>query len=215
MDLMKPALRITAIKWEPGQSWVGSNGWTSGGRFNSRSRRRQDGFSRRVPVQASSRGSGRRCTLVLMSMAGWYHACLGQSGIRRRAGVLDIRSFLTTALADRAIVFSRGINSMPILCGTGGGGRRGALLVVGGRKNRGPPSSHPRRSAAASVSLLGIQVKNDVTVRQRICSPLMVSTLTKTAAQAHLAPSSSNGFPSSWACWTPQMRLSRERHSSC
>jgi hypothetical protein len=30
-------------------------------------------------------------------MAGWYHACLGQSGIRRRAGALDIRSFLTTA----------------------------------------------------------------------------------------------------------------------
>jgi hypothetical protein len=69
----------------------------SGGKFTSRSRRRQDGFSRRVPVQTSSGGSGRRCTLVLMSMAGWYHACLGQSGIRSRAGALDIRSFLTTA----------------------------------------------------------------------------------------------------------------------
>jgi hypothetical protein len=32
-----------------------------------------------------------------MSMAGWYHACLGQSGIRRRAGALDIRSSLITA----------------------------------------------------------------------------------------------------------------------
>jgi hypothetical protein len=42
-------------------------------------------------------GSGRRCTLVLMSMAGWYHDCLGQSGIGRRAGALDTRSFLTTA----------------------------------------------------------------------------------------------------------------------
>jgi hypothetical protein len=88
---------ITAVKWEPGQSWVGRNGCTSGGRFTSRRRRRQDGFSRRVPVQTSSGGSGRRCTLVLMSMAGWYHDCLGQSGIRRRAGALDIRSFLTTA----------------------------------------------------------------------------------------------------------------------
>jgi hypothetical protein len=69
----------------------------SEGRFTSRSRRRQDGFSCRVPFQTSSGGSGRRCTLVLMSMAGWYHACLGQSGIRRRAGALDIRSFLTTS----------------------------------------------------------------------------------------------------------------------
>jgi hypothetical protein len=60
-------------------------------------RRRQDGFSRRVPVQTPSGGSGRRCTLVLMSMAGWYHTCLGQSGIRSRADALDIRSFLTTA----------------------------------------------------------------------------------------------------------------------
>jgi hypothetical protein len=30
-------------------------------------------------------------------MAGWYHDCLGQSGIRRRAGDLDNRSFLATA----------------------------------------------------------------------------------------------------------------------
>jgi hypothetical protein len=69
----------------------------SGRRFTSRSRRRQDGFSRRVTVQTSSGGSGRRCTLVLMSMAGWCHACIGHSGIRSRAGALDIRSFLTTA----------------------------------------------------------------------------------------------------------------------
>jgi hypothetical protein len=61
------------------------------------SRRHQDGFSRRVPVQNSSGGRGSRCTLVLMSMAGWYHDCLGQSGIRRRTGALDMRSFLTTA----------------------------------------------------------------------------------------------------------------------
>jgi hypothetical protein len=32
-----------------------------------------------------------------MSMAGWYHDCLRQSGIRRRAGALNIRSFLITA----------------------------------------------------------------------------------------------------------------------
>jgi hypothetical protein len=68
-----------------------------GGRFTSRSRRRQDGFSRRVPVQTSCGGCGRRCALVLMSMAGWYHACIGHSGIRSRAGALDIRCFLTTA----------------------------------------------------------------------------------------------------------------------
>jgi hypothetical protein len=30
-------------------------------------------------------------------MASWYHACLGQSGIERRAGALDIHSFLITA----------------------------------------------------------------------------------------------------------------------
>jgi hypothetical protein len=94
---MTLALRITAVKLEPCQNWVGRNGCTSGGKFTSRSRRCQDRFSRRVPVQTSSGGSGRRCTLVLMSMAGWYHDCLGQSGIRRRAGALDIRSFLTTA----------------------------------------------------------------------------------------------------------------------
>jgi hypothetical protein len=91
------ALRVTAVKLEPGQSWVGRNGCTSEGKFTSRSRRRQEGFSRRVPVQTSSWGSGRRCTLVLMSMDVWYHACLGQSDIRGRADALDIRSFLTTA----------------------------------------------------------------------------------------------------------------------
>jgi hypothetical protein len=93
---MTPALRITAVKWEPGQSWVGRNGWTSGGRFTSRSRRRQDGFCR-LPVQTSSGGSGRQCNLVLMPMIDWHHASLGQYSIRRRAGALDIRSFLTTA----------------------------------------------------------------------------------------------------------------------
>jgi hypothetical protein len=71
------------------------NGWTSGGRYFSR--RRQDGFSRRVLVQTSSGGSGSRCTLVLMSMAGWYHAFLGQSGNRRREGAWNIHSFLTIA----------------------------------------------------------------------------------------------------------------------
>jgi hypothetical protein len=55
------------------------------------------GWIRRVPVQTSSGASGRRCTLVLMFMAGWYHSCLGQSGIRRRADALDIRIFRTTA----------------------------------------------------------------------------------------------------------------------
>jgi hypothetical protein len=94
---MTPALRITAVRWEHGLSWVGRNGWTSGGRFTSRRRRRQDGFRRRVPVETSSGASGRRGTLVPMSMAGWYHACLSQSGSRRRAGALYIRSFLTTA----------------------------------------------------------------------------------------------------------------------
>jgi hypothetical protein len=87
--------------------------------------------------------------------------------------------------------------------------------VVAGGTNLGAPSSHPRRSAAASVSLLSIQVRNDVTVRQRICSPRTVSILTKTGAQARLALYSSDGVPSSLACWTPRMRLSRERHSSC
>jgi hypothetical protein len=61
------------------------------------SRRRQDRLSRRVHVQTSSGRSGRRCTLVFMSIAGWYHACVGQSGIRRRAVALNIRSSLTTA----------------------------------------------------------------------------------------------------------------------
>jgi hypothetical protein len=104
---------------------------------------------------------------------------------------------------------------MPIRCGTGGVGKRGALLVVGGGTSRGAPSSHPRWSAAASVSLLGLQVRNDVKVCQQICSPLMVSTLTKSGAQARLALPSSDGVPSSLACWTPRMRLSRARHSSC
>jgi hypothetical protein len=49
------------------------------------------------PCSNFFRGSGRRCTLVLMSMAGWCHACLGRSGIRRSAGALDIRTFLDTA----------------------------------------------------------------------------------------------------------------------
>jgi hypothetical protein len=193
------AHQITAVKWEPGQIWVGRNGCTSGGRFTSMSKRRQDGFSRRVSVQISSGGSGRQCTLVLMSMTGWYHACLGQSGIRRRAGALDIRRFLTTSsmssTGDREVAFPRGTNAMPI-CGTGSAGRRGVLLVVKGGTNRGVPSSHLRR-AAASVSLLGLQVRNDMTVHLRLFSPRMVSTLTKAGAQARLAPSSSNGVSSS------------------
>jgi hypothetical protein len=40
--------------------------------------------------------------------------------------------------------------------------------VVAGRMNRGAPSSYSQRSAAASVSLLDLQVRNDVTIRQRI-----------------------------------------------
>jgi hypothetical protein len=43
----------------------------------------------------------------------------------------------------------------------------------------------------------------------------MVSTRTKAVAQARLSPSSSDGFLSSWAGWTPRMRLSHARHSSC
>jgi hypothetical protein len=75
-------------------------------------------------------------------------------------------------LEERAVAFPRGTNAMPIRCGTGGAGRQNSPLVVAGGTNRGAPSSHPRRSAAGSVSLLGLQVRNDVTVRQRICSPL-------------------------------------------
>jgi hypothetical protein len=104
---------------------------------------------------------------------------------------------------------------MPISCGTGGAGRRDALLVVGGGTNLGAPSSHPRRSVAASVLLLGLQVRNDVTVRLRICLQRKLSTLTKAGAKARLAPSSRDGILSSWACWTPRMRLSHARHSKC
>jgi hypothetical protein len=86
-------------------------------------------------------------------------------------------------LADRAVAFPCGTNGKPIRCGTGGAGKRGAFLVVGGGTNRIAPSSHPRRSAAASVSLLYLQVRNDVTVLQRICSPRMVSTRRKLEAK--------------------------------
>jgi hypothetical protein len=85
-------------------------------------------------------------------------------------------------LADRAVAFPRGTNAMPIRCGTDDAGRRGALLVVAGGTNRGAPSSHPRWSSEASVPLLSLQVRNDVTVRQRICSPRTVFTLTRAGA---------------------------------
>jgi hypothetical protein len=104
---------------------------------------------------------------------------------------------------------------MPISCGTGGGGRRGVLLVAGGGRSREAPSSHPRQKFAAYVSLLGLQVRIDVTVRLRICLQRMVFTRTKSGAQAHLAPSSSDVVLTSWAGWTPRMRLSHARHSSC
>jgi hypothetical protein len=103
---------------------------------------------------------------------------------------------------------------MPISCDTGGGGRRGVLLVAERGTSREAPLSHPRRNATASVSLQGLQVRNDVTVRLRISLQRMVFTRTKSGAQFRLAPSSSDGVLSSWAFWTPRMSLPHSRHSS-
>jgi hypothetical protein len=67
-------------------------------------------------------------------------------------------------LEDKSVAFPCGTNAMPIRCGTNGARSRDALQV--------------------SVSLLGLQVRSAVIVRQLICSQRMVSTRTK--AGSHL-----------------------------
>jgi hypothetical protein len=142
-----------------------------------------------------------------------------QSGIRRMAGALDIRSFLTTAAMSSTGGPSSRVSSLD-QCDADSlwhwrRKKMGDLLVAGGGTSRGAPSSHPRRNATASVSLLGLQVRNDVTVHLRICLQRMVSTRTKAGAQARLAPFSSDEVLLTWAGWTPRMCLSHARHYSC
>jgi hypothetical protein len=196
MDLMTSAHCITAVRWEPGQSWVGINGWTSGGRFTSMSSRRQNGFSRRVHVQTSSGESGRRCILVLMPMAGWYHACLGQSGIRRRADALDIRSFLTTAAMSSTGGQSSRVSSRD-QCDTNSlwhwRRRKTGCSPTGRRRNESRGAVIPFATESRSVCLTaGSPGEKSRDSASAFFSPRILSTLTMAGAQARLAPSSSD-----------------------
>jgi hypothetical protein len=156
----------------------------SEGRFTSRSRRRQDGFSCRVPFQTSSGGSGRRCTLVLMSMAGWYHACLGQSGIRSRAGALDIRSFLTNAAISSTGGQSSRVSSRD---------QCDANFLWHWRRRKTGCSPSGRRGNESRSAIIP-----STTERRSVCLTATVSIPTKTGAQARLALSSSDGVPHHW-----------------
>jgi hypothetical protein len=152
-------------------------------------------------------------------MAGWYHARLGQSGIRRRAVALDIRSFLITAAISSTGGQSNHVSSRDQCnanslwhwrrrkTGRSPSGRRG-------NESRGPiiPSTTERRSVCLTARSPGEKRRDSASANLFATDGIH--------SDESWTPSSSSFFfkrRSSliMAFWTPRMCLSRARHSSC
>jgi hypothetical protein len=158
--------------------------------------------------------------LVLMFMAGWFHDFLGQSGIRRRAVALNIRSFRTNAAMSSTGGQSSRVSSRDQLDANSLWHWRrreteGSPNVRRGNESRGAiiPSTTKRRSVCLTARSPGENRRDSASAS--LFLQRMVSTLTKTGAQVRLEPFLSDGFISSWACWMPRMHLSHAQHSSC
>jgi hypothetical protein len=157
--------------------------------------------------------------LGAMSMASCYHACIGQSGIRSRAGALDICIFLTTAAISSteeqsSRVFSRDQFDANSLwhwrrrkTGCSSSGRRGSesrCAIIS--------STTERRSVCLTARSPGEK-------RRDSASANLFATDYIHSDESWSSSSSSTFFKRrgflTWACWTPRMSLSRERHSIC